>query len=78
MISDSDLYHVFKKVDVDGNGIITSTELRLACRYLCKQFQIDIKTVKLPFHNFKYVDFVARSETFVNICSKAMRIMMVH
>ena len=31
---------------MDGNGIITSTELRLACRYLCKQFQIDIKTVK--------------------------------
>lgn len=43
-ISDSDLYHVFKKVDIDNSQEITATELRQACRYLCKQFQIDIKT----------------------------------
>ena len=63
VISDNDLHHVFKKVDIDDSGNISSTvrilidhlvsyfqlfkELRLACRYLCKQFQIDIKTVHL-------------------------------
>ena len=67
-ISDNDLYHVFKKVDIDNNQEITTTvveervvpsnimmiqELRLACRYLCKQFQIDIKTVNNYLNYFQ-------------------------
>ena len=47
LISDSDLYHIFRKVDIDNNEEITTSELNLACRYLCKQFQIDIKTVSV-------------------------------
>ena len=70
LISDSDLLHVFRKVDIDNNQEITTSvmtdisnkhslssfqELNLACRYLCRQFQIDINTVRngnmliLPF-----------------------------
>ena len=43
MISDQDLLHVFSKVDRNQDLRVNRMELRLACKYLCKQFNIDIK-----------------------------------
>lgn len=85
-ISDNDLYHVFKKVDIDNNQEITTTvgegrgcvchtthekmfqELRLACRYLCKQFQIDIKTVNNYLEYFQGINSSFRNSSFGNTC----------
>ena len=41
LISDQDLLHVFSKVDRNQDMRVNRMELRLACKYLCKQFNID-------------------------------------
>jgi len=43
MISDQDLKHVFDKVDRNKDEYVNRMELRLAMKFLCKQFEIDFK-----------------------------------
>jgi len=43
MISDQDLRHVFDKVDRNKDEYVNRMELRMAMKFLCKQFEIDFK-----------------------------------
>merc|ERR1711879_276653 len=42
-ISDLDLRHIFEKVDVNQDQYVNRMEMRMACRYLCKQFNFNYK-----------------------------------
>ena len=44
-ISDLDLRHIFDKVDLNQDCYVNRMEMRLACKYLCKQFDFNCKRV---------------------------------